>query len=329
MRIISALLPVILFLILLLVLDSFKLVRKSLLMWAIISGVVCAGSAYLLNTELMVLLNLDLKKLYTFTSPLIEETLKMIPVLIFLRKHRIGFLIDGAIYGFAIGTGFALVENIYFLFQLPDTSIWLWIARGFGTAVMHGGTTSILAMIFTLTIERKKFTGMYYFAGWILAVGIHICFNLFLMPPLQEAILIITVISVVEICVFKASELSLRNWLEMEFDSEMKLINMIHRGNFASTKPGVYLMSLKKHFSSVVIFDMLAYISLYLELSIRAKAQLMLHETGLPPNKDPEIAGKLQELQTLENNIGRTGKFAISPILRMSRKDLWKWSLLL
>ena len=53
---------------------------------------------------------------------------------------------DAAIYGFAVGTGFALVENVYYLLSLPGAPAALWIVRGFGTAVMHGGTTAILAM---------------------------------------------------------------------------------------------------------------------------------------------------------------------------------------
>ena len=49
-------------------------------------------------------------------------------------------MIDAAIYGFAVGAGFAFIENIYYLHSLEHHKIVVWIIRGLGTAVMHGGT---------------------------------------------------------------------------------------------------------------------------------------------------------------------------------------------
>ena len=31
-----------------------------------------------------------------------------------VHRHRVGFLVDGAILGFAVGAGFAVVENLYY-----------------------------------------------------------------------------------------------------------------------------------------------------------------------------------------------------------------------
>ena len=61
--------------------------------------------------------------------------------------HRIGFLVDAAIYGFAVGAGFALAENLYYLHLAAEAGMGTWIVRGFGTALMHGGTTALFAVM--------------------------------------------------------------------------------------------------------------------------------------------------------------------------------------
>ncbi len=76
---------------------------------------------------------------------MIEELLKAAVIVVLMRTHRIGFPVDAAICGFAVGTGFAVVENLYFLHAMPDAGMGTWIVRGFGTAFMHGGVTAIFA----------------------------------------------------------------------------------------------------------------------------------------------------------------------------------------
>ena len=64
-----------------------------------------------------------------------------------MRTRRTGFLTDAAILGFAVGAGFATVENIYYLRIFPDAPWLVWAIRGLGTAVMHGGASAIFAVL--------------------------------------------------------------------------------------------------------------------------------------------------------------------------------------
>src|ERR1051325_8714067 len=95
---------------------------------ALAAGAAAAVGAWAINTWL---LNsypaLDVTTFTRYISPVIEETLKTLFVLYALRRHLMGFLVDAAIIGFAIGTGFAVVENIDYLRSVADQSIWLWI----------------------------------------------------------------------------------------------------------------------------------------------------------------------------------------------------------
>jgi len=65
-------------------------------------------------------------------------------------------------------------------------------------------------------------------------------------------------------------------------------------------------------------------LQIYLELSARAKALLILKELGMPPIPDPETPAKFTELKQLEKNIGKTGRIAIAPLIRTNPRDLWQ-----
>ena len=49
--------------------------------------------------------------------------------------------------GYAVGAGFATVENLYYLGTLTDAHMAVWIVRGFGTAILHGGVQAIFAAL--------------------------------------------------------------------------------------------------------------------------------------------------------------------------------------
>ena len=87
---------------------------------------------------------------YSFYSrivaPWIEEALKGLALALLFVSNRIGFKIDAVISGFAIGAGFSVIENIFYLARFPELATAVWLVRGLGTAVMHGATTAILAV---------------------------------------------------------------------------------------------------------------------------------------------------------------------------------------
>ncbi len=74
-----------------------------------------------------------------------------------------GFRVDSAIHGFAIGAGFAVVENIYYLLVLTDPNPLLWFIRGFGTAMMHSATIAVFAIMAKTNADRRSSTHLIIF----------------------------------------------------------------------------------------------------------------------------------------------------------------------
>ncbi len=52
-------------------------------------------------------------------------------------------MVDAAISGFAVGAGFAVIENLTYIPALSAAGLLTAAVRGLGTAMMHGGTTAI------------------------------------------------------------------------------------------------------------------------------------------------------------------------------------------
>jgi len=329
-KVIICLIPVFLFLVMLLYLDSLKLASKMLLLICLAWGIVSASLSFFLNTFLINNLGFSFETYSGFIAPFVEEILKMGLLLVLIRKNRIGFMIDGAIYGFSIGTTFAFCENLFYLFHFAgaEGNIMVWITRGFGTAVMHCGTTAIFGIICMSALNRQANLTLAALSAALVAIIIHGTFNQFLVSPLVSTVIVLVLIPVSISLIFQANEKSIRNWLDMEFETEVNLLRMIKKGRFSETKAGSFLLSIKHHFPKEVVLDMYCYMSLYLELSMKAKCYIMLKENDMKMAPDPEIPAKLKELKALEKTIGRAGYLAIAPVLRVSQKDLWKLSLL-
>ncbi|HPN38762.1 MAG TPA: PrsW family glutamic-type intramembrane protease [Melioribacteraceae bacterium] len=327
MPILISISPVILFLILINSLDSFKLLKLNIIIYAIIWGIISAIIAYPINTFWFSTFHPNI--VYSIAAPITEEILKSLIIIFFFYKSKLGFLADSLIIGFAAGTGFSILENLFYVNQIETQNIMLWIIRGFGTAIMHGSSTAIFAVVSQNIITKKDNTLIHFFLpGLTMGIIIHSLFNSFFLPPLILTILQITLLPLIVIQIFTKSEKTLKAWMESQSDSEIELLKIINEGEFKNSAVGKYLSSIKNRFSTEVMIDILAYIQLHLELSLKAKGILMMKEAGFVPTINEEIKTMLVELDYLYKSIGKTGMSVLKPLIKISKKDLWKINLL-
>lgn len=329
LKAVLGLMPVLLFLLVLVFLDSYKLVRMRTLAAAVAGGMAAAAAAYAVNTRLISVIHVDFALYSRAVSPLIEETLKAAVLLLFFRFHMIGFLVDAAILGFSAGTGFSLLENGFYLNVSPGSDVVVWAVRGIGTAMMHGGTSAVFAVVTKVFFDRRNRTGpAEAFPGLGLAFAIHAAFNQFILPPLVSTALMLVVLPAVAVNVFIFSERRTRKWLGLGFDSDMELLDLISAGGFSDTRIGRYLLSLRDRFPGEILADLFCLIRLRTELSLGAKGILLMKEAGFEVKPDPSVRDKFTELDYLEKSVGPTGMLAVAPILRGRRRDLWELHML-
>jgi RsiW-degrading membrane proteinase PrsW (M82 family) len=324
-----SLLPIFLFLGALVVIDSYKLVALRAVLLAVGAGVAAAVVSYGVNVWLQPALGMELSLYSRYVAPGLEETLKAAYIAYLMARSRVGFVVDAAIFGFGIGAGFAFLENLYYLQVNPEASIWTWIVRGFGTAVMHGGATAIFAMVARALHNRvDAFRVSLLLPGLVVAILLHSFYNHFILQPLLATGLIVLVFPYVAMAVFRQSERDTRNGVGSGFDTDQELLRAMRAGRMSDTPVGTYLRSLRERFSPEVIVDMLCLLRLRAELGIRAKGLLMMREAGFEPEPTAGVRDTFEELRYLEKSIGRTGMLAIHPFIHTSTRDLWQLNLL-
>ncbi len=324
-----SILPVFVFLGALVLIDSYKLVALRAILLSVAAGMVAAFVSYGANVWLQTALGLDWDRYSRYAAPVVEESLKAAFVVYLLQRNKVGFVVDAAIHGFGVGTGFAFLENLYYLQVNPHATVLTWLVRGLGTAIMHGGATSIVAMVTKAFQNRTDAFRLHLLLpGLVVAMVLHSLYNHFLLQPLLATALIVLVFPYLSVAVFQHSERETRAWVGTGFDTDQELLKVVHVGQVSGTPVGRYIRTLRSSFSAEVIVDMMCLLRLRAELAIRAKGVLMMREAGFEPPPDPTVKDKLVELRYLEKNIGKTGLLALGPFLHTGNRDLWQLTVL-
>jgi hypothetical protein len=253
----------------------------------------------------------------------VEESLKAAFLVYLLAARKTAFLVDTAIEGFAIGAGFALVENVSYVLSIGSHSALLWLVRGFGTAMMHGAATSIAGIVGKVLSDRAGEASLRTLTpGVLIAILLHSLFNHFFIPAVASTLLIVLLLPALMSIVFARSEEATRRWLGVGFDTDRELLEMVSSGPLAETRIGRYLQALQSHFPGEVLADMLCLLRLRLELAVQAKGLLLMREAGFEIPPEPEAAEKFKELHYLRKSIGPTGMLVLQPFLHNPEEQL-------
>ena len=325
----AALLPVILFLATLYVMDSFKLVPVRDVVATLAAGALSALVVLWLHGSVLPLDGLSSGVVSRYVAPFTEEAAKGLLVVLLISTGRVGFLVDAAVLGFAIGAGFALVENVLYLRALPNATVWLFLVRGLGTAMLHGATTAIIAMVARAQIDRRPRQPLAAsLPGYAIAVAIHSGSNHLLLQPVAQALIILMILPAIVIWVFDRSERATREWVSAGLDLDLEVLQLIVSEHFAVTRFGRYLQELRARFPGPVVADMYCLLRLELELAVQAKALVMARGAGLELVADSDLDAALAERAYLHRSIGATGLLALRPLQVTTHRDQWHRHLL-
>ena len=321
--------PVLAFLGTLLYLDGYKLVKLRVVVAIVCCGAMIAGASYLANAAVLRVVDIDLIHFSRYIAPFIEEFLKGMVIVVLIYNHRIGFSADAAIFGFSVGTGFALVENVYLLGLIPNADLGIWIVRGFGTAILHGSATAIFGVMGLFMLDKAKRGALRaLLPGFGIAVLLHAGYNHLSYAPAIGALAVLLIMPCALLAVFEHSERAVSEWLGKGFDVDMEMLGLINSGRLAGSPVGQYLHTLRDKFPAPVVADIVCYLRLYIELSLCAKGVLLMREVGYDVPIDESTKAKFVEMGHIEYGIGKVGLIAIRPMLRMNRKDLWQFYML-
>lgn len=315
--ILVSVIPLLLYLLVLKSLDSFRIVHWR---WLVVCMAVGCGSCLVAwaFSEMSAALAVP------FHAPLFEEILKALVALCAMRLFRIVFFAEALCYGAAIGAGFSLVENIIYIYFSPDMLFATVLFRGLGTSMLHIGCSSLFLVLWLLA-KNNSWKTVFRLWGILPCILIHALYNLHHFQPLVQMVAVVVIFLVIFLCVSNYNEKCIGKWLDQSMMNDIDLLSAIKDGTLPDTKAGQYLMSVKEQFDPYVFLDIICYVQLYLELTITAKSRMMLRESGLidaeSEDDKSQRTAMLKEFNTLRGNIGKMGEIILHPIVKMTAED--------
>src|SRR5436190_7916513 len=158
-------------------LNFFETHRFRYILLALVWGAIALELAYLVNHPLKLIFGLPF--VATRTGPTGEEIFKSLVLLYLVRRGAMTSFIDGAVYGFAAGIGFAIAENMLYLSRVDaDTGVVIGTSRAFMASVLHGSTSAIVGMaVGGFPLGRVKHPLLAWVIGLVVAIAIHTAYN--------------------------------------------------------------------------------------------------------------------------------------------------------
>jgi hypothetical protein len=312
--------------------DAFRLVRLLDIIALIAAGELLAGAGYLANGGMLDRFPIGMDDYTRWIAPVVEESLKASFIVLLFAMNRIGYLVDAAIAGFAVGSGFALAENLFYLNQFPHADMGVWIVRGFGTAIMHGGATALISGIslvlyaprLRLSVERFHFNILLFIPGLIAAIALHMLFNSFQHAALEAMVVVLVGAPVSLFVAFSVGEKYAHRWLAHDREAHRGLLADIRSGAFAKGAHGRAIEALARRLGPARGKDLWDYLTTSVELVVRADDTLLGIEEHEKVALDAGVREQLHHLHDLERSLGRAPVMAVRQHLSFSRDDLWK-----
>jgi len=165
------------FLLPILLLIAYLEKRARRIMVSFCCGVIGCLCAYFINNRLIALLSVPNTLFTVIVSPFVEEFLKFLPIIaiaMILNKGRRGSTANA----YAVGIGFCLVENTFFLFReiLNASAAWI-IFRSIGTGLMHGMSATIIGLGIYESRQETDRRVLFIICTYAAAVLYHALFN--------------------------------------------------------------------------------------------------------------------------------------------------------
>lgn len=328
----SALLPIVIYIYVVYKLDNFSLLSVRRLFTLVLCGMLAALTCFGLFQLTGRILSDEVSDL---ANPVIEETVKALPLLILARSKKIVFFIDSVICGAAVGGGFSILENVFYLVLGDALGVGTTLFRGLEVALIHMGCSACIAVAFMFIVrlaERSKSgedikhldvaMAMFLF---IISPVLHVLHNAFHFNPLTQFASVLGTLAALLVLIYQYDEEMIHRWLDRGLDTQVSLLQSIQDGCLDKTHTGQFLMSVKKSFPSEVFFDVICYVQLHVELSVAAKSRFMLREAELDmplenAQKEKYIS-QYTEFKTLEKRLGKSAMMTVSPVVKISPAD--------
>jgi RsiW-degrading membrane proteinase PrsW (M82 family) len=330
-----ALVPVLLLTAAFVWLDVFKLVTRSEILLLLVLGGLAAIAAYPLSGIFLDTLPIGFSNYSRFAAPWIEETLKAVVVIGLFWFNRVGLKLDGVIMGFAIGAGFSVVENIIYLVRFDTLPPSVWMVRGIGTAIMHGTTAAIMAVIALHYAARRlhreardyHFNLLWFVPGYLVAVAIHTLFNQFPSQPVLAMLVTALVAPFTIMAILRFGTGEAKEWLAHEVEEHQALLETLDAGRYPD-KPGWRRIAAMVQRADGQTGSRIREYIVVLTRLILTEEEILLRQSQDTHHVETDSRQLFARFKELRRELGPMTVHALTSLLPFSRSDYWEvWEL--
>lgn len=115
-----------------------------------------------------------------FVAPFAEEILKSLILIYLVNRADFNYVVDGALYGFGAGIGFAIIENVEYVEGTKvQFALSLAMARVFSTNLVHATGSGLIgtALAYHRGTQNKRVGRLAIAGGYVVAILFHGVFN--------------------------------------------------------------------------------------------------------------------------------------------------------
>ncbi|MFC1878887.1 PrsW family glutamic-type intramembrane protease, partial [Chloroflexota bacterium] len=175
-------------------LDLYQMGAFKNVLAAFIWGVAAFFLARYLNRYLFEYNWLTRSEIVRYFAPFAEEILKALVLVYLVRRPNFTYFVDGAIYGFAAGMGFAIFENFEYI-NTSDAGLGTAIGRVLSANLIHASASALVGVAFGLTrFQRGLRRALTVLGGLLAAMLVHGVFNNIVDREIPGPVLVYSVV---------------------------------------------------------------------------------------------------------------------------------------
>ena len=168
----------------------------------VLIGIFISVFAAEINGFLIDLLPMSTFEITIIVTPITEEILKAIPILVFatVLSAKKEALFTASM---AVGIGFAVLENAYYLLNDASFNMLDAVVRAFGAGLMHGMCTLLIGVGISFVKKRSKLFVVGTFALMSTAITYHGIYNMLIQSDFQVVGVLLPIFTYVPFIVWR------------------------------------------------------------------------------------------------------------------------------
>lgn len=310
-------------------LDLYGTGSMKVVVTCVVWGAAAYAGAYFANTAAYDLLKLDdWNTVARFIAPPVEEILKALILIYLVRQPKFTYFVDGAIFGFAVGIGFAVAENFQYILE-SDAGLMTAVGRVISTNLIHGSATALTGVVLGLARFQKPLPSVFTaLAGLAAAICLHLAFNnmvaLVADGPvlLFAAVIAMLAVGLIVFLIFRGLGQS-RQWIEQQLGTgdrvtmgEAKVVRR-YEDMHDLLKP------VRDMFGEEKAAQIEQLLNLQARIGIKRGALEKLQDERMQRASQAEIDTMNEQMEKLRRSIGAYTMLAVRQIIPENTSPLW------